>query len=119
MRKILVTGASGSLGRAVIKKFLDEGDYVIGTVIPGDTIPLDIENTRFEKATVDLLNGEDAAGFITSVIEKHATIDVAVLTVVGLQWARSKKQRRLRLPDRSVSILKQPIILPDLYLLKW
>jgi NAD(P)-dependent dehydrogenase (short-subunit alcohol dehydrogenase family) len=83
MRKVLVTGASGNMGKALITKFLGEGDYVIGTVIPGDPAELDIDNANFEKVTVDLLSSEGAETFISSIIEKHQTIDVAVLTVGG------------------------------------
>ena len=83
MKKIIVTGASGNMGRAVIKKFLAEGYHVIGTVIPDDPATLDIEDARFEKAVVDLLNEEDSEKFIASVIEKHKTIDAVVLTVGG------------------------------------
>jgi NAD(P)-dependent dehydrogenase (short-subunit alcohol dehydrogenase family) len=71
------------MGKAVIKKFLQEGYAVIGTVIPGDAAVLDIEDIHFEKAIVDLGNQQDTEKFISSVIEKYITIDVAVLTVGG------------------------------------
>ena len=87
MKKIIVTGASGNMGRAIIKKFLAEGYYVIGTVIPDDPATLDIEDARFEIAIVDLLNEEDAEQFITSVIEHH-TIDTVVLTVGGFAMGK-------------------------------
>jgi len=83
MRKVLVTGASGNMGKAVIKKFLEEGDYVIGTVVPGDPVAVDMGDARFEKVIVDLLHEEDSNRFIASVIEQHTAIDVAVLTVGG------------------------------------
>jgi NAD(P)-dependent dehydrogenase (short-subunit alcohol dehydrogenase family) len=34
MKTAIVTGASGNMGQAVIKKFIDEGYKVIGTIIP-------------------------------------------------------------------------------------
>jgi NAD(P)-dependent dehydrogenase (short-subunit alcohol dehydrogenase family) len=91
MKKVLVTGASGNMGKAVIKKFLGEGYSVIGTVIPGDTAVLDIEDIHFEKATVDLLSEEDAEKFISSIVEKYKTIDVVVLTVGGFAMGRIKE----------------------------
>jgi NAD(P)-dependent dehydrogenase (short-subunit alcohol dehydrogenase family) len=83
MKKIIVTGASGNMGKAIVRKFLAEGYWVIGTVIPGDPAVLDIEDTRFEKSVVDLLNEGDAGKFIAAIIERHKTIDATVLTVGG------------------------------------
>jgi NAD(P)-dependent dehydrogenase (short-subunit alcohol dehydrogenase family) len=79
----IVTGATGNLGQAVVKKFIDEGFKVIGTVIPNDTVPMDYPATSFEKAVVDLLNEDDTAKFIESVIAKYGRVDAAVLTVGG------------------------------------
>ncbi len=84
----IVTGASGNLGQAVIKKFTDEGYFVIGTVIPNDTIPIDFPAEKFEKVIVDLMNEDDAQKFIESVIAKHGSIDVAVLTVGGFAMGK-------------------------------
>lgn len=88
MKKIIVTGASGNLGRVVIKKFIAEGYYVIGTVIPDDPAPLDIDEKVFEKVIVDLLDEAEAENFILSVTEKHTTIDAVVLTVGGFAMGK-------------------------------
>ena len=74
----IVTGASGNLGQAVIKKFIDEGYFVIGTVIPNDPIPIDFPAGKFEKVIVDLMNEDDSQKFIESVIAKHGNINAAV-----------------------------------------
>jgi NAD(P)-dependent dehydrogenase (short-subunit alcohol dehydrogenase family) len=83
MKTIIVTGASGNLGQAVIKKFLGEGFKVIGTVIPNDPAKLEITDSNFEKITVDLMNEDDAEKFVQKIIEKYKIIDAAVLTVGG------------------------------------
>lgn len=83
MKTAIVTGASGNLGQAIINKFLDQGYFVIGTVIPNDPVSLEIKDIRFEKAEVDLFNEGDSASFIKSIVEKYTTIDVVVLTVGG------------------------------------
>src|SRR5215204_2494378 len=85
---VIVTGASGNLGQAVIKKFIDEGYKVIGTIIPNDPVTLDpiaigFPVDKFEKVVVDLMSEDDSAKFISSVISKYGSIDVAVLTVGG------------------------------------
>ena len=79
----IVTGASGNMGQAVVKKFIDEGYIVIGTVIPNDPIPMNFPDNQFEKVVVDLMNEDDAQKFIDSLVLKHKTINAAVLTVGG------------------------------------
>ena len=88
MKLAIVTGASGNLGQAVVKKFLAEGYKVIGTVIPNDTVPLEIRNNNFEKKIVDLGSEEDAQKFISSVITENKNIDAAVLTVGGFAMGK-------------------------------
>lgn len=83
MKVAIVTGATGNLGQAVVKKFISEGYKVIGTVIPNDPVKLDYPATQFEAVVVDLLNEEQSAAFVKSIIEKNNTIDAAVLTVGG------------------------------------
>jgi NAD(P)-dependent dehydrogenase (short-subunit alcohol dehydrogenase family) len=88
MKLAIVTGASGNLGQAVVKKFLAEGYKVIGTVIPNDTVPLEISNNNFEKKIVDLGSEEDAQEFISSAITENKNIDAAVLTVGGFAMGK-------------------------------
>jgi NAD(P)-dependent dehydrogenase (short-subunit alcohol dehydrogenase family) len=83
MKNVIVTGASGNMGQAIVKKFQAEGYHVIGTMLANDTTPLQFDITNFEKAEVDLLNEEASANFIHSVAEKFKTIDAVVLTVGG------------------------------------
>lgn len=88
MKLAIVTGASGNLGQAVVKKFLAEGYKVIGTVIPNDPVPLEINDNNFEKKIVDLGNEEDAQKFISTVITENKKIDAAVLTVGGFAMGK-------------------------------
>jgi NAD(P)-dependent dehydrogenase (short-subunit alcohol dehydrogenase family) len=88
MKTIIVTGASGNLGQAVVKKFLAEDYFVIGTVIPNDTMVIDIQGKNFETAVVDLANEDAARQFADLVVEKHGNIDAAVLTVGGFAMGK-------------------------------
>jgi len=83
MKTIIVTGATGNMGQAVVKKFIDEGYFVIGTVIPNDTTPVNFPAGKFEKVIVDLGDEDASAKFIETVISKYKNIDAAVLTVGG------------------------------------
>jgi NAD(P)-dependent dehydrogenase (short-subunit alcohol dehydrogenase family) len=88
MKTAIVTGASGNMGQAVIKKFIDEGYKVVGTVIPDDPVPMDpiaigFPADKLEKVVVDLMNEDDAEKFVANVIAKYGSVDAAVLTVGG------------------------------------
>lgn len=84
MKTCIVTGASGNLGQAVVKKFLDEGFDVVGTVIENDPVPLNINNTNFKKEVLDLSNEKAVEDFIN----QYKKLDVAVLTVGGFAMGK-------------------------------
>jgi NAD(P)-dependent dehydrogenase (short-subunit alcohol dehydrogenase family) len=88
MKTAIVTGASGNLGQAVVKKFLAEGYYVTGTVVPDHFAAVDIQGKSFETAFVDLTNEDAARQFVELVAEKHDGIDAAVLTVGGFAMGK-------------------------------
>ncbi|MEP6683098.1 MAG: SDR family NAD(P)-dependent oxidoreductase [Parafilimonas sp.] len=88
MKTAIVTGASGNLGQAVVRKFIDKGYFVVGTVIPNDTAALDFAADKFEKVTVDLMDEDEAQKFITAVITKYNSIDAAILTVGGFAMGK-------------------------------
>ena len=79
----IVTGASGNLGQAVVKKFIAEGYKVIGTIIPNDPAILNFPEDSFEKVVVDLQDEKSAADFIQSTVSKYGSVNAAVLTVGG------------------------------------
>ena len=79
----IVTGASGNLGQATVRKFIAEGYKVIGTIFHTDTISFDFPEHSFEKVQVDLLDETDSQKFVGNVVAKHGSIDVAVLTAGG------------------------------------
>jgi len=83
MRIAIVTGASGNMGQAVVKKFIGEGYKVIGTIIPNDPVPIDFPADKFDKIVVDLMSEDDSAKFVSDVVSKYGSIDAAVLTVGG------------------------------------
>jgi len=71
MKTILITGASGNLGTATVKKFSDEG-Y---TVVPATH-------------TIDLTDEETAAQFVQETIKKHGSIEGALLLVGGFAMGK-------------------------------
>jgi len=83
MKIAIITGASGNLGHAAIKKFIEGGYFAIGTVISDDPVNINFPASSFEKVVVDLLNEDDSQKFVDTVISKHGRIDVVILTVGG------------------------------------
>lgn len=85
---VIVTGASGNLGQAVVKKFLAEGYNVIGTILNNDPVSIDIDDPRFEKVVVNLMDEDNSQQFVDEVIKKHGSVDAAILTVGGFAMGK-------------------------------
>src|SRR2546430_14945774 len=83
MKSIIITGANGNLGTAVVKKFLDEGYKVIALDHTNDQLDFASGNSNFEFKTVDLGNEETATSFVKETIAKYQKIDGALLLVGG------------------------------------
>ena len=83
MKNIIITGANGNLGSAVVKKFLDEKYRVIAVDQSDNHLAFAKANANFEFKTVDLANEDVAFTFVQEVIGKHKTIDGALLLVGG------------------------------------
>ena len=88
MKTAIVTGASGNMGQAVVKKFLAEGYNVVGTIIPNDPVPFEINDAKLEKVIVDLMDETDSEKFVQNVISKYGSIDAVVLTVGGFAMGK-------------------------------
>lgn len=93
MKVAIVTGTSGNMGLAVVKKFINEGYYVIGTIIPNDTVPMNFPAEKFEKVIVDLMNEDDSQKFVDTILEKHGHVDAAILTVGGFAMGKIEETK--------------------------
>jgi NAD(P)-dependent dehydrogenase (short-subunit alcohol dehydrogenase family) len=88
MKTVIVTGASGNLGQAVIQKFLSEGYRVIGTIIPDDPVELRIKDSNLVTVTVDLSDEKGSNEFVEEIVKNHKRIDAAILTVGGFAMGK-------------------------------
>lgn len=82
MKTVIITGASGNLGKACVEKFLQEGYKVIVTVTPGKTLGFEVTGT-VETFEADLTNEESVEKVIANIIKQSITIDAALLLVGG------------------------------------
>ena len=78
----IITGVAGNLGKAVTKKFIDEGYYVVGTIL-NKSVAAYSQQSSFEEVTLDLLDEKNCQKFVDDVVEKQGEINVAVLTAGG------------------------------------
>jgi NAD(P)-dependent dehydrogenase (short-subunit alcohol dehydrogenase family) len=83
LKTILITGANGNLGTATVKKFLEEGYRVIAVDAADNHLQFAKGNPNFEIHKVDLTNEGAAAGFVQEMINKHQSVEGALLLVGG------------------------------------
>ena len=81
-KTVLITGASGNLGKATVEKFISAGYKVIATVSPRKTLPVDPAGD-LETVEADLRNEGQVNEVISQIITKHKTIDGALLLAGG------------------------------------
>ena len=80
-KNVLITGASGNLGKATVEKFLSEGYTVIATVTPGKPLGFDAEGVHAYEA--DLTDEKSVDTVVKQIITDHTTLDAALLLVGG------------------------------------
>lgn len=83
MKNIIVTGANGNLGVAVVRKLLADGHKVIAVGNSGSTLGFAHDNSNFELHDIDLSKEDDSWTFTERVIEQYGQIDGAALLVGG------------------------------------
>jgi NAD(P)-dependent dehydrogenase (short-subunit alcohol dehydrogenase family) len=91
MRNIIITGANGNLGSAVVKKFLDEGYKVIAVDSADNHLGFAKNNSQFEFKSVDLSNEDSASTFVADSISSSKSIDGALLLVGGFAMGNIEK----------------------------
>lgn len=82
MKNVLITGASGNLGKAVVERYLSDGWQVVATVSPGKGLGYEIAGS-LSTYEADLTNEKSVEETISRIITDYETIDAAILTVGG------------------------------------
>ncbi len=80
-KTIIITGANGGLGTAVVEKFLTEGYSVIGVSHSERQTASIKEHPNYEHYVVDVANEQEAGQFINKIIDKYKTVHGALLLV--------------------------------------
>ncbi len=87
-KNVLITGASGNLGKAAVDKFLKEDYNIIATVTLGKSLGYGDQVKTYE---ADLTNENAVATVIEKVIGEHSTLDAALLLVGGFAMGNIEK----------------------------
>jgi NAD(P)-dependent dehydrogenase (short-subunit alcohol dehydrogenase family) len=82
-KNIIVTGASGNLGRAVVSRLLADGHRVIATSYHGAKENAPASGDQYESHRVDLADEKAASAFVDAVVQNHQRIDAALLLAGG------------------------------------
>jgi NAD(P)-dependent dehydrogenase (short-subunit alcohol dehydrogenase family) len=82
MKSVIITGASGNLGKACVDKFIQAGYNVIATVSPGKALGFEVTGS-LETFEADLTDEVSAEKVIADIIKKYKTIDATLLLVGG------------------------------------
>lgn len=80
--RVIITGATGNLGSAVMARFLNDGHRVNAIVPPGKSATLDAHK-NLEVWEADLANEMDSHAVVSRILERHAPVDAALLIAGG------------------------------------
>ncbi len=83
MKTVIITGANGHLGAAVVAHFLENGYRVVATVLNAYMLSDLQTHPNLELEVVDLTQESSSADFVQSVIAKYDNIHAALLLVGG------------------------------------
>lgn len=85
-KNIIVTGASGNLGSAVVAYFLEKGHRVVGFV---HGKPKDLPTSEnFKEVAANLLDEEEVATAMETLHQEYGHFDAAILTAGGFMPGR-------------------------------
>ena len=115
MKTMIVTGAFGNLGRAVVSRFLEQGFRVVGSLAPGEKTEPAITHPNFSMKEIDLVSANDTAKWIEE-LTKNDQVYAAVLTVGGFAMGTvedstpDQVQKMIRLNFETAFNTAQPLL---------
>jgi NAD(P)-dependent dehydrogenase (short-subunit alcohol dehydrogenase family) len=81
-KNVLITGASGGLGKATVLKFINEGYKVIVTATPGRSLGFSVDG-EIHEYEANLTDEQSADSVVQKIISDHSTLDAALMLVGG------------------------------------
>ena len=84
-KTIIITGANGNLGTAVVKKFLDQDYKVIAVDHSGSHLGFADRHPQFELHGIDLTDESECKTFVNEAASLYGNIDCGVLLAGGFE----------------------------------
>lgn len=88
-KNVIITGATGNLGKVVTQKFLQAGYTVVATTSPRSIKSTQVENLFYYQ--VDLTDEVESKSFVQKVISTHGQIHAALLLAGGFTPGKLEK----------------------------
>jgi len=82
-KTIIITGASGNLGKATVEKLVTQGYNIIVTVAPNTKLGFYEDHPQVDIQYVDLMDEPGVEGMINLALKKYGSIHAALLLVGG------------------------------------
>lgn len=82
-KTVIITGASGNLGKATVEKFIREGYQIVATLEPGAKPASHENHPQVDIHELDLMDEPGVEAMINVVVKKYGTIDAALLLAGG------------------------------------
>ena len=101
MKRVLVTGARGFIGRQCLAPLLDRGFEIIATMSPGATVPADLAALPVTWRSIDLLGPGEIEALMMDIRPSHV-LHMAWETKHGAYWSSPKNLDWLALGARFV-----------------
>ena len=108
MKTILITGIDSGIGRALARKFLDEGFFVVGTSLQGE---VEFEHENLKVFQMDLLLGESINNCVREIKSFGNKIDI-LINNAGVMLDKEetiviKEKLRKLTPDNYIGLAKK------------
>jgi NAD(P)-dependent dehydrogenase (short-subunit alcohol dehydrogenase family) len=87
-KNVIITGANGALGTAVVKRFLDESYQVIAVDGAKNHLDFAAGNNNFDFRSMDLANESLASKEVAKCIEQYSSIQAALLLAGGFAMGK-------------------------------
>ena len=106
---VMITGANGNLGQGVVKRFVDEGAYLILIDRKGDTLPqlladMGVPENRYQIEKADLTDENNVDALIQRLETQDLKINVLVHTVGGYDAGQPVHEAGIAVWDKMMTL---------------